>query len=403
MKKISLCVINSISESEENSRCKESILQNLENIYEVISLNPLDIPKNIVLKTESKNEADIRNEMIRTSKGDYLLWIDNATQFEDSTIEEYIEILEEKDTDIIYPNEIIINSRKEERVVNHSSWEEKESELLQTLNIENEIPKWGVMTKKEIFDRYGFFEKDYDEFSFYAFLYKNIKNLRLSLSELSFVTNYAYETFTDTSLNSKLLREILNKYDIKEDIFVHLNWKNENIAYATVYTLIGDKLSEFKDFFNASEFYRKALLSFHNKESLKKLIDAYYNMGLFDEAKKLLEKQGLDSQESHNIKEKIESTEKLVKELENLVEQGKASDVLHTLNDILSVYKGAPIYNIFGIIFFIKQDLDTAFRFFYTAATLNPIDRDILYNIADIAKKIKREEEVSSLYYRLTK
>ena len=405
MQKFSVCIVKNDNLSNLEKLLK-SLNENSEYISEIIySGNSEDIEdKNIkFLNIDSKNEADHRNACLKEANEEFILWVNPNIELEDETLEEFNEILEEfEDADIVYPNEVLITLDEEENIKNYSDWYEKNDELIQALSLEEYLPNWGVLTKKSKITEFGGFENSYNDYTFYAFLYKNLKNLKLKHSDLSFINHYLTETFVDTSYRSKLVRDILEIYDIKE-LFKSLNWENENIAMATAYTLIGDALFKYFDYLNASNFYRKALISFHNQETLKKLIETYYQMGLFDEAEKLLQTQDVEENYKKEIKEKIETTKKLLKELEKSIEEGKAADVLVAANDITSYYQGAPIYNILGIVFFIKGDFENAYRFFYKAATMNPLDNDIINNLADVAKKLGYEDEVIGLFERITK
>ncbi len=202
---------------------------------------------------------------------------------------------------------------------------------------------------------------------------------------------------------SKIVRDlIVKKYPI-EKLFPHLSWnENKEVAQSTAYTMIGDALAEYHDLYNATDYYRKALISFHNKHTLNKLIKAYVDMGLFDNAKQLLtSEQGLTEEEIEKTKEDIEKVEKIIKGLEKGVEEGKIDEVLYTLSDVIDVYQGAPIYNIAGVVQFYRGDLENAFRFFYKAVILNPLEENILRNLTDVAKQLGRENEVVALVKRL--
>lgn len=404
MKKFSVCIIK--SEKIKNlEKLLNSLEENSEYISEIIySGNTEEISNENIkcLDIKSKNEANHRNSCLKEAKEEYILWVNPDIELEDTTLEEFDEILEEVDADFIYPNEVSITEDEEEYIKNFNDWYKKNDELIQALTLEDFLPAWGVLTKKSKIIDLGGFEEKYNDYTFYAFIYKNIKNISLKHSDLSFVNHYLTQTFIDTSYRSRLLQDILDIYDIKE-LFKNLKWENENIALSTAYTLIGEKLYNYFDYLNASNYFRQALISFHNQESLKKLIDTYYQMGLFNEAIKLLETQNAPESFKKEFLAKIEDTKKLLKELEKSIEQGHASDILIAANDITSFYQGAPIYNILGVVFFIKGDLEDSYRFFYKAVTMNPIDNDIINNLVDVAKKLEKEDEIIGLFERLTK
>ncbi|NPA53068.1 MAG: hypothetical protein GXO21_00190, partial [Aquificae bacterium] len=323
----------------------------------------------------------------------------------DSTLEELFDVLEEyPDADIIYPNTVRITSDGKEVVNNYDNWYENKNILLQGLTIEKYFPEWGVLVKKDLLQEKPFNE-EFKDYEFYEFLLRNFEKIKPALSEISFVNIYETTSFIDTSYGSKLVRDyIVKKYSLKK-IFPHLSWnENENLAQSTAYTMIGDAIAEYHDFYNATDFYRKALISFHNQHTLKKLINAYINMGLFENAKSLLsEEQGLSKEEIQSIKQDVEKIETLIKELEKKVEEGLIDEVMYALNDVIQVYQGAPIYNIAGVIQFYKGNIIDAYRFFYKAVIINPLEENILRNLTDVAKRIGKEDEVVALVNRLLK
>ncbi|SMC09306.1 hypothetical protein [Nitratiruptor tergarcus] len=396
-----VCIINQNNENLEKTL--QSLDANKEYISQIIVSGKSEDKGIQSLNIDSKNEADHRNACLEAAKSEYILWLSPDIELEDETLEEYADILDEieSDVDIIYPNEVFFDE-EDEKIRNYEDWYGKEELLLQSLSLENHLPNWAVLTKKSTLEKFGGFESQYNDYTFYAFIYKNLKNLSLKLSDLSFINHYIHESFIDTSYRSKLVRDIVEKYTLQE-IFPKLNWENENLALATAYTLIGDVLAKYYNYFNASSFYRNAMLSFHNQETLRKLIDAYLQMGLFDEAKQLLTTQDATQEMQEELLQKIEQTQKLVQNIEKSVEEGKSGEILAMANDIMSYYEGAPIYNVLGVIYTLKGDLENAYKFFYKAATMNPIDKDILANLAEIAKKIHRENDVIALYERMTK
>ncbi len=400
MPKFSVCIVDTTQPTIEKTL--QSIEENSNYIAEILYCGTHSIPQAKQLTIETKNEAYCRNRALQEAQSEYICFLHGNIELEEESLEEFSDMVEEyPDADIIYPNEVFIVNQ-EEQIKNYEDWYQQEMQLLPSLAIEDHLPQWAVVIKKEKIQTLGGFEPQYGEHTWYAFIYKNLHQLRLKLSELSFINHHLTENFLDTSYRSLLIRDLIKIYPLQQ-IFNALDWSQENIALATANTLIGDRLAKYYDFFNATKFYRNALLTFHNQTTLQKLLDAYIQMGLFEEAKTLLQTQDATKEIIEEYQQKIENTDKLIKELEKVIEEGKASEILPASNDIISFYEGAPIYNIFGIIFFMQQNLENSYKFFYKAATMNPIDQDILYNIAEVAKKIDKEEEVKELYDRLIK
>ncbi len=387
----------------KNGEKISSLLDALESQKEYIEelIATFEVASSATQIDDAKNLATNLNEALKKAKSDYVLLLGGDIELEDETLEEFAEVAQEyPDADIIYPNEVFI-AGDEEHIKNYDDWYGKEQLLLPSLAIEDYLPQWAVLVKKETIQKLGGFDPKYGEHTWYAFIYKNLGKLRLKLSDLSFVNHYLSETFVDTSYRSLLVRDITAQHPPQE-IFTSLDWSNEPVALATAYTMVGDRLAKYFDYFNASDFYRKALMSFHNQETLRRLIEAYYQMGLFDEALQTLRTQDATTQLVEKYEEKIEKTKQLIAQLEKLVQDGKAGEVLAASNDISQFYQGAPIYNILGVIMALKGEKENAYRFLYKAATINPLERDILENIAHIAKELGKEEEVAALYTRMT-
>ncbi len=341
------------------------------------------------------------NHIISTAKSAYILLLSGDIELEEETLEEFAEVVEEyPDADIIYPNEVFIIG-DEEQIKNYDDWYQKEQLLLPSLAIEDHLPQWAVLVKKETIQKLGGFDPKYGEHAWYAFIYKKLDKLRLKLSDLSFVNHYLTQTFVDTSYRSLLVREITSSHPLHQ-IFTSLDWEQEAIALATANTLIGDRLAAYYDYFNAAKYYRNALTAFHNQESLKKLLESYYQMGLFDEMKNLLQTQEPSPTLKEEYDEKIEKTSKLIKELEKAVQEGKAQQVLMAAQDIAQFYQGAPFHNILGVVHYLKGEPENAYRFFYKAVTMNPLDNDIIQNLVYLAKQLHKEDEVIGLMTRLT-
>lgn len=401
MKKISVLVCG---RGEITSKFLEGLSLNSRFIKEVI------FPEDVLSKKSdidfdfhakfidrgSQNNAQWRNKLLKEASSELVLFVDLSTYLDEDYI---LELLEEKeDADVVFGNPIIIFNDQEE-VVNLEQVYGKEKTLLTSLSLESFVPEYGVLMDKKIFEKEEF-DEYLDDFEFYDFLYKNISWLKLKLSELSYFSQEMKDSFIDTAWRSFVLRKIIQMYDWKEDIFPYLSWKEKpEIAKATALTIIGEKLAEYLDFLNANMFYREALLSFHNKKSLLGLINSLKQMGEFEKIYELLSvNQGFSKEEVDRELGLIDSIKKLINELERMVEEGKYFEVLASISEVTEVYKGAPIYNILGVIHWSGKDLENAYRYFYKAVTMNPVDKDFYFNLLNTANSLGREKKVEKLF-----
>ena len=390
-----------LSSLEDNADFINSIIVS-ENSPAKGVLEELEVPVKTV-SGESKNCAAEKNKLIKQADTEYVLLLHTDFSLDEDLIEELLEELEETQADIVYPN-LVIKSGNEEKVVNYPDLFNNELTVLHGLAVEDCLPESALLFKKSLLESLGQFDESYDEFDFYEYIYRNVKQLKMKLASVSYAVYEPSSNFIDTSYRSYALRNVvLKNYNWEKDIFPFLSWdKSPKIAMATALTIVGNRLSAYYDYFNASEFYRKALMEFHNQETLRQLIKAYVDMGLFDEAEKLISKsQGMEDKEVEKFKFFTEKIKSLVDELEKAVEQGKVVEIVAALQEVTTFYSGAPIHNILGVIKWLEDKKEEAFRFFYKAVTMNPINEDYLYNLSEAAKLLKKEEEVLGLINRI--
>jgi len=399
LEKVSLLVL---PDGEPTEEFINGIEENRENILEIISFQTLGVgERKLELPSSSKGEQ--RDLLLKEARGDLVLFISSASFLEEDFIEELLEAYENSSADIVFPN-LILSFKGEDRVINYEDPFGREVSILVGLAIEEHVPEWGILAKKDKLLELGSFKKEMGDYEFYEFLYRNLKKLRLKLSELSYLRQEIRESFIDTSYRSYAVRNVaLKNYDWKKELFPFLSWdENEEVALATAYTLIAERLEGYLDLFNASDYLRKALLKFHNQESLRRLLNVYRLMGLFEEVRRLLENGQMVSQEEKERElELTNQIEKAIEEIERAVESGKLDEALQAVMDFSQVYAGAPIYNILGVINWLAKEFEQAYRFFFKAVTMNPINQDYLYNLSQLAKELKREEEVKGLISRL--
>ncbi len=351
------------------------------------------------LKGKSLTKSELRNELTSRASSENILYLSSSTILEEDFIAELLEERNATSADIVFANPIYSFEGKEE-VKNLEQTFGNEKALLSSLAVEDHIPEWGILTTKSVIERGGGFDPFLEDYEFYDFIYRNISWLKLRLSELTYFTQEIKETFIDTAWRSYVLRKMLKNFDWKEDIFPYLSWDEKpEVAKATALTLIGDRLSSYFDFLNASNCYREALLHFHNQETLRRLVDSFKNMGFFDKAREILSpEQGISKDVLERELELVNNLEKAIRELEQAVEEGKVVEALAAATEFAEVYSGAPIYNIFGVINWIKKDMENAYQFFYKAVTMNPLNKDFCFNLTSVARDLGKEKNVEKLY-----
>ena len=344
------------------------------------------------------NRSKLRNFLLSKVSNENVMFLSDNTYLDEDFIGELLEEKSEFSADVVFGNPIYVFNGKED-VKNLEQPFEKEKTLLSSLSIEDYIPEWGILTTKSTIEKGGGFDPFLDDYEFYDFIYRNIAWLKLRLAELSYFTQEIRDTFIDTAWRSYVLRKVLKKFDWKTEIFPYLSWDEKlEIAKATALTLIGNQLYKYLDFLNASNYYREALLSFHNQETLRRLINSLVGMGFFSRAKELLTpEQGISEEVIEREREILDGIEKVILDLEKAVEDGKVLEALSAAIELAEIYEGAPLYNLLGVINWLRKDLESAYRFFYKAVTMNPINKDFLYNLSSVAESLGRGDKVSKL------
>lgn len=406
---MTLAIIKADKYGKFHDELISSIQDNQEGISEIIytgseediNFEDIQVPVKF-LNVDSENKAFLRNKVIEESNGDYILWISNSCELDFDFVPEISEVVEEDETvDIVYPKQVLIDIYGSENIYKYYDISNKEMDIIKVLKPEKILPEWGILTRKDIFDRFGKFDEEFEDYEFYYFILQNLKNLKIRHAKFSFIINKHTDTFIDTSYRSFALRRSLPLYDLKE-IFPHLNWENEELAISTAYYLIGEVLSEYYDLFNASEYFRKSAISFHNKLSVQRLVNTYYNMGLFEQAMQLLrDDQGFEKEEIENQTSHIRQISELIDNIEKSIQEGKLQEITNILNDVYQIYQGAPVVNIMGFIEYIRGNKEDAFKLFYKTVTLNPINEDYIMNLIDVSKELGKEEKVKGLINRL--
>jgi len=403
MEKVSLLVLPDGKPSEEFYRGIEA---NRDFVLEVLSPADLNIESGIPFRRVYLNgdaRGVKRNALLREAEGELVLFVSTGSVLEEDFLEELLSAYYESPADLVFPN-LILSFRGDEKVLNYQDPYGNELSLVASLALEDHLPQWGVLGKRELFIDCGGFNPTLDDYEFYDFLYRNLRVLRLKLADLTYLKQEVQDSFVDTSYRSFVLREVaLKAYDWKRELFPFLSWEeNEGAAFATAYTIVAERLTAYLDLFNASDYLRRALLKFHNQESLRRLLSVYRLMGLFDQARGLLEEGHLvDPEERERELHLTAQLERVVEELELELEKGKVEEVLRAVIDLSEVYEGAPVYNLLGVINWMAKRPEEAYRFFFKAVTMNPVNQDYLYNLTQTAKELSREKEVVGLVERL--
>ena len=403
MKKVSLLVL---PEGEPTDEFYRGLEANKEFISEVLSPLQLNADSSLNFRRvegDFPTPGALRNALLKEAREELVLFISTASHLEEDFIEELLETYSSHPATIVFPN-LIFSFKGQEEVKNYSNPYCSEVSLVASLALEEHLPQWGILAVREELLNLGGFNEELGDFDFYYFLYKNLRKLRLKLSELTYLRQEIRESFVDTSYRSYTLRElVLKEYDWRRELFPFLSWQeNESAALATAYTIVAERLTAYLDLFNASDYLRNALLKFHNQESLRRLVEVYRLMGLFDEARRLLEGgQVVDKEEAERELRLTNQVEEAISELERAVEEGKPEEALAAAVEFSAVYRGAPLYNLLGVLNWLGGEVNAAYNFFFKAVTMNPLNQDYLYNLTQLAKEFSREGEVLGLLNRL--
>lgn len=388
---------------EPSQELLSSLSLNSDSILEVVvprnfkgDFSPAPLKR---VDVEGLEGGALLNALVKEASADYLLILRPGVSFEEEFIPELLDEVAENPADVVFTN-LIVRTGEGEEIKNFQQVYGRELSLVASLSLEDWLPDQALLFRKEALIEGALFDENLLDYEIYDFFYRNLRWLKIRLSELSYVTYSVTEPFIDTAWRSFVLRKkVLTGYDWEKELFPFLSWREKpEVAYATALTIIGKRLVGYFDCFNGSSFLRQALLKFHNQETLKELVNALVNMGLFEEARKLLSPvHGVRGRELEEQIDRLEKIETLVTELESAVKEGKVEEVLYAISEVAGVYQGAPIHNLLGFIYWVGGLKEDAYRFFYKAVTINPVNEDFLSNLLLAAGELKREERVKNL------
>jgi tetratricopeptide (TPR) repeat protein len=317
----------------------------------------------------------------------FVLILDKNSSIDEDSVKKMLNLM--PSCDIAFANTIF--SYQNSKLIRHYRQNHTEP-LIQALDLQEYMPPSGYMVKKEILKPF----KDYGHMSMYGFIYKHLNSAKFLHAKDAFL-NYKQDLEEiDKSYESLLLRDIVKLYDIKT-LFQKLNWENPSIALATAYTLIGEKLSDYGDNYNAMEYFKKGLDSFHNQATYKYLIGSLLKMGEFEKAAGYIEKLQNDKTQMQGL---LRYFQEAAKSIETIVKEGKDLPPKEELNSLLKL-NSAPIDNAFGFLMFQLGNVEAAYGYFKKAFYENPLDENIWYNLENIAKHLNRYEEVLGLKRRI--
>jgi len=226
-------------------------------------------------------------------------------------------------------------------------------------------------------------------------IYKHLESIDVFHVPTAFVHYLMEQKELDRSHESLLLRQMVARYGLKK-LFQKLDWKNEKVAKATALTILGEKLREYGDLYNATSYFLLALEQFHNQRTLQELIVTLLQMGRFEDAKKQIHSLEHDQKRYLDLlaylKEQVDRMEKIAQEA-SIKEQEEILKILQL--------DSAPLYNAAGVLLYHLRNLEGAYGYFKKALLYNPIDQDIVDNTKHIAQILGREKEIKELLKRI--
>ncbi len=340
------------------------------------------------IHSNQPNFCDALNEIVQKADSQYILFLDQHASMDEESIQEIVQNID-NDKDIFYPNAIF--SYPDQKLIKNYQHTHNDP-LIQALDLRDYFPPSGIVIRTGAVKAF----EDYGHMSLYAFLYKHLDTLTFAHIPTAFVEYEMVAQEIDRSYESLLLRDIIKRYGLQK-LFQSLNWQQKSIAIATALTIVGQKLQEYGDLYNATLYFRSALQEFHNQQTLKDLIMSLLQMGKFQEAEEKIHQLQKDQEQFYKLlahyRQALQEMEALAQNRSTLSQE----QIAHHL-----ALKCAPIFNAVGVWLYERQDFLSAYGYFKKALLHNPTDEDIVQNAKALAHITGSAGEPEAILQRLT-
>ncbi|MGE5409523.1 MAG: glycosyltransferase, partial [Clostridiales bacterium] len=353
-----------------------------------------------------------RNRCIQSAKGDYILWMGDDDLLINGIICQYSSIImNNPHIDVIYGNLQAFDDKTGSDLELYSAKDYTPSnrKILMNLIMGSGITDGGSMIRKEIYEKYGFYDEEYlraqdnELWSRIALKARYFKYNRTVYRYRKHTGNVSFGNFVDTSYESKTIRKIVNKYPL-DVIFPENEIRSKSDISKALNTVVKG-LVKFQDYYNATSISSKSDIV-DDYDSLKDYILNLLCMGQIKKAKaeleRLLEVLTIDSTDKKYISSLILEYENYANSIQNGIEEQNLKQVKDSIDSFLQKY-GLNFYvaKALADIMTLGGDTAQAYEYFKIAVRLNPTD-DLIYKRAqEAAQKVNKLEELSSMRNRI--
>jgi len=213
------------------------MLQSYENYEHIIIYNDIDEDALKFISTYSKNTIlfyfqdsnlfQMLNKGIKYSTGDIILFLDDNSYLANiDTLQSIVNIFKREDIDGLFSSIIYLNDKKFFKVNRYFNVSEFSREWFM---LGGYIPNLSFILKKDVYNKYGMFDKNFKILADYEFALRLTLQNKLKLEPIKQVLFYKFDNYNRKNL-------LYTNYDISDEN--RLAWMKNNLNYSYMTKLL---------------------------------------------------------------------------------------------------------------------------------------------------------------------
>ena len=213
------------------------MLQSYENYEHIIIYNDIDEDALKFISTYSKNTIlfyfqnsiifQMLNKGIKYSTGDIILFLDDNSYLANiDTLQSIVNIFKREDIDGLFSSIIYLNDKKFFKVNRYFNVSKFSREWFM---LGGYIPNSSFILKKDVYNKYGMFDKNFKILADYEFAIRLTLQNKLKLEPIKQVLFYKFDNYNRKNL-------LYTNYDISDEY--RLAWMKNNLNYSYMTKLL---------------------------------------------------------------------------------------------------------------------------------------------------------------------
>ena len=382
-----------------------------DNTEEVV--RSIDSDKIRYIRKEHSGAPGTRNRLIEEAKGDRICWIGDDDKLEPGVIQEYYEILKDKDPDVIYGDiqQYDDKSNEDLHLYEAPNYTESNKDFLKNIISGVGLTDGGSLIKRSVYERFGNYDNEFQrtqDLEFWARIgpYADFhKHERIVYKCRKHRGHLSSGDMHDRSYESLINKKILNEHSLK-DIYWDLDWDEPVKARAEALKEVARGFMITGDYYNACRTFEKAGLDPFDPVRIRWWFNCLLAKGDYDKLKELIKE--LESRDLQLYKEFSEVYERFKQDIDILEKSYDDQDNFDQkeLSDIINKYSfSRKILFFLGKNFEILHNNDEAYRYFMLALQCDASNEDTyrkaIHTASNEDKKKKAKEKRERLLREL--